>query len=194
MVLLMGERVDEQPFLLADLPPSQGQTRLAIAIAVVLLVAFGATAPFVNTSLQRMDAFIPTLEGIFVVNDLITSALLFSQFSITRRPLLVLSIGFLFTALIIIPHALSLPGAFAPAGLLGAGLQSTSWLYNFWKAGLPLAVILYVLLKDADAARHLPERSPSDVILGSVAIVVALVCGLTWIAITGGGVSPASHA
>jgi signal transduction histidine kinase len=182
----MRDTTNEQPFLLATLRPSQGQIRLAFAIVAALLVAFGVTAPFLNVQLQRLDAFIPTIEGVCAVNDLITSALLFSQFAITRRSaLLALSIGFLFTALIIIPHALSFPGAFAPAGLLGAKLQTTSWLYNFWKAGLPLAVILYVLLKDANAGTRPPERSPSRVILGSVAIVVAMVCGLTWIATAG---------
>ena len=182
----MREAANEQPFLLSTLRPSQGQNRLALAIVATLLVAFGVTAPFLNIQLQRLDAFIPTIEGVCAVNDLITSALLFSQFAITRRlALLVLSIGFLFTALIIIPHALTFPGAFAPAGLLGARLQSASWLYNFWKAGLPLAVILYVLLKDADTGTRMPDRSPTRVIFGSIAIVVAVVCGLTWIATAG---------
>jgi hypothetical protein len=69
----MRETADEQPFLLADLPPSQGQNRLA------LVIAFGVTVPFTNIRLPRVDAF-PTLEGICVVSDLVTSALLFAQF------------------------------------------------------------------------------------------------------------------
>jgi signal transduction histidine kinase len=187
----MRETADEQPFLLANLPPSQGQNRMALAIVAALLIAFGVTAPFTNIRLPRVDAFIPTLEGICVVSDLITSALLFAQFSIARQwALLVLSSGFLFTALIIIPHALSFPGAFAPMGLLGAKLQSTSWLYNFWKGGLPLTVILYVLLKDGNGGTVMSERSSRSIILGSVAIVIAIVCGLTWIATAEEGFLP----
>jgi hypothetical protein len=94
----------------------------------------------------------------------------------------VLASGFLFTALIIIPHALSFRGAFTPMGLLGAKLQTTAWLYNFWKAGLPLTVILYVLLKDANGGPGMSERSSRSIILGSVAVAIAIVCGLTWIA------------
>jgi signal transduction histidine kinase len=177
----------EQQFLLATLPPSRGQIRLALGIAVALLVAFGVTAPFARTPLLRLDGFVPAHQGIYAVNDLITSALLFAQFSIVRRwALLALAIGFLYTALIAISHALAFPGAFSPTGLLGAKLQTTAWLYNFWKVGLPLAVIVYALLKDADRWTSISERSPRVVILWSVALVVATVCALTWISIHAG--------
>ena len=36
--------------------------------------------------------------------------------------------GYLFTALIVIPWALTFPGLFAPGGLLSPGLQTTAWL------------------------------------------------------------------
>ena len=105
-------------------------------------------------------SFPPT--SVYAVNDLITSALLFAQFSIVRRwALLVLAIGFLYSALIVIPLMLVFPGAFAPTGLLGAGLQTTPWLCYFWKFGLPLAVILYVLLKDTDGGTSMSERAES---------------------------------
>ena len=139
----------QQPFLLADLPPSRGQFLLAFGIVLVLLALFGVTVPFAKTQLPRIDSFIPTVQGVSVVTDLITSSLLFAQFSIVRRSqLLVLASGFLFTALIIISHTLTFPGAFAPTGLLGAGVQSTTYLYNFWKAGFALAVFGYVALND----------------------------------------------
>lgn len=96
-----------------------------------------------------------------------------------------LAIGFLYTALLAISHALAFPGAFSPTGLLGAKVQTTAWLYNFWKLGLPVAVIVYALLKDADVRTGISERSPRAVILLSVAVVVAIVCALTWISIAG---------
>ena len=43
----------------------------------------------------------------------------------------------------IIPHALTFPGAFSPTGLLGAGLQTTAWLYWFWHVVFPLALLGY---------------------------------------------------
>ena len=177
---------------IAGLPPSQGQIRLAIGVVVALVVAFVVTAPFTTTQLPRIDAFIPTLQTAIVTNDLITSILLFSQFFIVRRwALLALQrVAICFTALIVIPHLLTFPGVFAPTGLLGAGLQSTVWLYIFWHAGSPLAVILYVLLKDADSAASISQRSPVAAIGWGVAVVIAMVCGLTWIATAGNGLLP----
>jgi signal transduction histidine kinase len=96
---------------------------------------------------------------------------------------LVLANGFLFTALIVIPHALTFPGAFTPTGLLGAGLQSTAWLYYFWHAGAPLAVVGYVLLKDADIKAGKSQRPPAVVISWSMALVILIVCVLTRVAI-----------
>lgn len=187
----MRESPDYHPFLLATLPPSHGQIRLALGVVVALLVAFGVTVPFTNVQLPRFDAFIPSLETAISINDLITSALLFAQFTVVRRwALLVLASGYLFTALIVIPHALTFPGAFAPTGLLGAGLQSTVWLYIFWHVGSPLAVIVYALLKDADNGTSMSRRSPIAVGGWSVAVVIAIVCGLTWIATAGDWLLP----
>lgn len=189
--MVRHEPTERQQFLLANLPPSQRQTRLAIGIVLTLIAAFGLTIPFINSQLPSVNATIPAIETAILINDLITSALLFSQFSITRRwALLVLASGYLFTALIVIPHELIFPGAFTPTGLLDAGLQSSAWLYTFWHAGLPLAVIAYVLLRDADIEASVSGQSLAAVIGLSVAAVIGLVCGLTWIATAGDWLLP----
>jgi hypothetical protein len=140
------EAYDQRQLLLATLPPSQGQIRAALGIVAALLVAFVVTVPYVNVQLPRVDAFVPTIATATIINDLITSVLLFSQFSIVRqKALLVLASGYLFTALIVIPWALAFPGLFAPTGLLGAGLQTTVWLYILWHVGSPLVLIAFAL-------------------------------------------------
>src|SRR6476469_1834760 len=147
----VSEASDQRSFLLATLPPSQGQTRLAFGVIAILFVAFCVTLPFTNARLARVDAFIPAFQTAILFTDLITSALLFAQYSVVRsRALLVLASGFLFTAMIVIPHTLSFPGVFAPKGILSDGPQTTAMLYYFWHIGSPLAVILYVCLKDMD--------------------------------------------
>ncbi len=123
----------EQSILLSALPPTREQTRLALIIALVLLVAFFVTLPFMQVQLPSLNAFIPVIDTTLFLNDLITAALLYVQFSVVRsRALLALAMGYLFAAAIIVPHALTFPDAFAPTGLLGAGLQTTVWLYIFW--------------------------------------------------------------
>ena len=75
-------------------------------------------------------------------------------------------------------HALAFPGAFTPVGLLG-GLQTSPWLYVFWHAGLPVAVIAYALLKDRgdEDAVVVP---PTKAVAMAAAAVAGLVVALTW--------------
>ena len=59
---------------------------------------------------------------VMLISDLITSVLLYAQCSIApSRSFLVLAGGYLFTTLVVIPHALAYPGAFTAAGLIGGG-------------------------------------------------------------------------
>jgi signal transduction histidine kinase len=177
-------RSDENQFLLATLPASRGQKQFALGVVVVLFVAFAATLPFTAIKLPTVYAFIPALETAVLISDLITAALLFAQFTILRwRALLALASGYLFTAMMVIPHALTFPGVITPTGILGAGPQSTAWLYIFWHSGLPFAVIVYALLKDPDRAKSASADTTFAAIGTSVTVVLVLVCGLTWIAI-----------
>jgi len=176
---------------LANLPPTSRQSRAALAVSSILVVVLCIVAPFASKQLPQINAFIPSFEAVVFVTDLITSILLFSQFSISYAPaLLALASGYLFTALIVIPHALTFPGAFSETGLLGAGLQSTAWLYWFWHFGLPVAVLAYGLLKNEEQTKHQQPFSPLTAISLSVAFVVILVCGLTLLATVGDSIMP----
>jgi hypothetical protein len=169
-----------QQFILSSLSPSLAQRRLALAVVLTMVTAFIITAgPLSTMQLARIDAFVPAYAAAMFVIDLITAVLLFAQFSILRsRALLALSNGYLFTALIVIPWMLTFPGVFAPGGLLGAGLQSTVWLYILWHAGFPTFVIAYALLK----ADRLWQGSVGAAILSSVVITAAIVCAAAYIA------------
>jgi signal transduction histidine kinase len=178
------EVAEEHQLLLATLTPPKGQIRLALGVVLVIAASTVFTLIFANIQLPRADAFIPALQTAIVFNDLITAALLFAQFAIMRsRALLVLANGFLFTALIVIPHLLTFPGAFTPTGLLGAGLQTTAWLYFFWHAGSPLTVIGYALLKDTEKSRAPPRFSAKAVIIFGIVLMFSVACGLTYVAV-----------
>ena len=171
---------------LLSLPPTRRQMRWAVAVAVGQVAALAIVAPFAKTQLAEINSFIPAFAGVIFVTDLITSVLLFSQFAIYRlRALLVLACGYLFSALIIIPYALTFPGAFSPTGLLGAGLQTTASLYWFWHLLFPLALLGYGLMKDEKSDPGPGRPSLLTVIILSVALVLALVCGLTLLASAG---------
>ena len=186
------EALDQRQLLLATLPPSRLQTRLACGIVVTMLVSFVVTVRYVNVQLPRVDAFIPIHAVTTFINDLITAILLYSMYSITRqRTLLVLASGYLFTSLVVIPWSLTFPGLFAPTGLLGPGLQTTAWLYTSWHIGSPLILIVAVLLKDSDSKPSESRRSPLAAIGLSIVVATGAVCGLTWITIAGDRFLPA---
>src|SRR5260370_4169366 len=166
----------EQDFILSSLSPGRAQRRFALAVVLALLVAFFIMAwPLSSIQLGRIDAFVPAYVTALFVIDLITAVLLFVQFSILRSSaLLVIANGYVFTALVVIPWMLTFPGAFTPGGLLGAGLQTTNWLYILWHSGFPMCVIAYALLKDADPAKRLWQGSAGAGPLLGVSVTPAL--------------------
>src|SRR5215470_14419570 len=176
----------------ANLPAGLRERRLVLAVAVLLFIAFATLLPFVGTPLPEFNAFIPSFAfGIFI-NDLIASVLLYAQYSIApSRSLLVLASGYLFTALIVIPHALTFPGAFTPTGLIGASWQSATWLFFISHFVSPAVLLAYARLKDVDRANPLRPSSARPAIGVSVAIVVAFVSGLTLVIIAGDQYLPA---
>jgi membrane-associated sensor protein len=182
---------DRRPFLVTALA-TRPQMRLAAAIAAVALLAFAAAVPFARLPLARMPAFIPAYEAALFFIDLMTALLLFEQFLQLRIPaVLVLGSAYLFDALMIVPHALSFPGAFAPTGLLGAKMQTTAWLYVFWHGGFPLFVMGYAALRrrDSTTAPALIAHPLRALAVSTIAIV-GLAVALTLLATVGHDLLP----
>ena len=179
-------------FVLSNLSPSVAQRRFALGVVLVLLVVFVIVAgPLWSLPLRRIDAFIPVYGTATFLIDSITAALLFAQFSVLRSgALLALANGYLLTALIAIPWTLTFPGVLAPTGGLGAGLQSTVWLYVLSHAGFALFVITYTLLKDADPIEWQSPCSVRAAIIASVGSVTALVCCATVLVTAGHELMP----
>jgi signal transduction histidine kinase/ActR/RegA family two-component response regulator len=169
---------------LAFRTPTTAQRRFAFVVAVAQFMACAVVAP-IPAQLQRIDSFVPVILAMIFVADFITAVLLFSQSVIVvSRALLILANGYLFSALIVIAHALTFPGAFASKGLLGAGVQSSGWLNFFWHLGFLVAIAGYACLRDENRSDAAPTSALSA-FFGSVWIQISLVCALTW-AVTAG--------
>ena len=161
---------------LFDTPPSRQQVRFSLFIVGLLFVALLLILPVRDLRLPQIDAFIPMIDAIMFLGEMITATLLYAQADVFRsRALTVLATGYVFTALMLIPHALTFPGAFAPNGLLDAGINTTGWIANIQRAAFPIAIILYVQLKRADrSARPGTGRQAARIMKGlSAAIVLA---------------------
>ncbi|MED5619477.1 response regulator [Ideonella sp. BN130291] len=160
-------------------------------VLIVSTVAFCVCAPLAKMPLQPVAAFMPIYESALVITDLITAVLLFGQFRILRsNALLVLGSGYLFTAVMTVGHALTFPGLFAPTGLLGAGPQSTAWIYMFWHGGFPLFVLAFALLQrrrprspvDGPAQGRLPAALvPLAAVLAGLALLGLATAGQGWL-------------
>jgi PAS domain S-box-containing protein len=189
----LQDSVDQSQISLAYLPPTSRQSWSALAWSAVLLLGFAVLAPFAAKPLPQISGFIPALDATTSVTGLITASLLLAHFSITRsRALLALACGYLFSALIVVAHGLSFPGAFSPTGNFGGSGQTTIRLYLFWHLGLPAALFAYVWLKDESREKAGAQTSTAFLALCSVVGVFALVIGLVWLSVAGDELLPSA--
>jgi signal transduction histidine kinase len=162
-----------------------------VGLLVATSVAFVAVLPVARHPLVEMNALFPSLYAIVFITDTITAVLLFAQFSISgARPLLALATGYLFTAMIVVPHALTFAGAFSPKGLLGAGVQTGSWLFIFWHLAFALGLLTYAALRSEKPIAPMSRTSVPAAISASAAGSLILVCALTLLATAGQSLLP----
>ncbi len=173
----MSKADEELSGTLSTFPATRGDVRTVLAVLVVSTVIFLAAAPFARVQLPAVAPFLPAYQSALVVTDLLTAVLLYGQFVIARsRSLLVLASGYVFCAFMAIAHALSFPGLFAAAGVIGGGPQTTAWLYFLWHGLFPLFVVAYAVVDgDAPAKRRLVARPLASIPVGiAAAFVLAL--------------------
>jgi signal transduction histidine kinase len=174
---------------LLETPPDRAQIRVAFVVGFLML----ASAVWVRflgvVPLRELPAFLPVVDAIIFVSDLVTAILLFAHASVFRTPaLMALASGYLLTALLTAAHALTFPGAFAPTGLLGAKVNTSAWLAVFWRAGFGLAICSYAGLKPK---KSLHFKRPSFGIAAGVGSAFAIATALCMLATRGVDLLPA---
>jgi PAS domain S-box-containing protein len=175
------QTADERNIFLSTLPASGRDRTAALVVVGISALLFVSAVPFADVPLAPVPAFVASYQSALAINDLITAILLFSQFAIARsRALLLLASGYLFTAAAAITHALTFPGLFAPNGLLGAGSQTTVWLYMVWHGVFPLLVLGYALLKARDNGTKI-QGSTGGAIVASIVAVSVAVSAFAWV-------------
>src|SRR5436190_24000096 len=107
---------------LFDTPPSRRQTRLAIVVVSLLFLACLAVVPLSRLRLGEVAVFVPVIDAVVFVGELIITALLYAQGAIFRsRALMLLASTFLAIALLLAATGLTFPGYFALSGHFGSG-------------------------------------------------------------------------
>jgi signal transduction histidine kinase len=171
----------EFPLVIATMPATDRQRAIAVGVVILLIVAAAVIAPFAKIQLPQVDAFIPVVQTVVSVADLVTATLLFAQFSIQpQRALLALASGYIFSGSFAFLQTLAFPGAYAPTGLIGDA-NTAAWMFVLWHTTFPAAILAYALSKDAIGVATLPNRSTTTSIVTTVVCVLAVIAGLTWI-------------
>jgi hypothetical protein len=192
----MGQQngVDQRQISLAYLSPTRRQTWFAVVFSALLLLGFAVIAPFAAKPLPLVDGFIPALDAVIFVTDLITASLLLTQFSFTRsRALLALACGFLFSALIVVAHGLSFPGTLSTTGsfLRSPDAYAVNFrFYLYWHLGIPAAVFAYVWLEVKDRSQNVVHVPTALLSIVGVAVVLILACCVGWLAVSGRSILP----
>ncbi len=183
-----------QQAFLSTVVAERGDRRLALILVALSALGFVVVAPLAKLPLLRIDAFIPAYEAALIIIDIVTVVMLFGQFLGARTmSLLVLAAGYLYDALLTTVHALTFPGTFSAAGLLGAGTQTTAWLYMFWHGGFPLFLIGYAVLGQEEVRSTARTNDGIDGSLVGLTVVAttALAVALTVLAVNADEILPA---
>jgi signal transduction histidine kinase len=168
------------PIVIAAMPATAAQRKTALGVVIFLSIVALIIAPFADIQAARVDSFIPVLQTVLCVADLVTASLLFTQYSIQpHSSLLVLSSGYVFSGSFAFLQTLAFPGAYAPAGLIGDGHNSAAWFFVLWHSTFLVAVLTYALSKDSDWS-FAPAASAKNQVGFTIALTLLLIAGLTW--------------
>src|SRR4051794_14133829 len=187
----VGKLVAHDHLGLFDTPPNRQEIRLGVVAVGLQFVALLVISPWQHIRLAEIGAFVPVIDAMMCVGELIIATKLYMQAAIFRsRALTILASGYVFGALLLIPHALTFPGAFTANGLLGAGVNTTIWIAMLVGLAYPSTVILYAVLKSAEiAVQPRPER-PTAPIFKGLAVAIGLAVLATIMATSGHDLLP----
>ncbi len=127
---------------IATAPATDGDRRWAAASALAIVALFVVSIPFSRMRIATVPAFVPSVVGAAVIALVLTTVLLYVQYRIERDlKLALLAIAYAFAALTQTLYVLTFPGIFTATGLLGAGVQTASWIYIGSHVGFGLFLI-----------------------------------------------------
>jgi signal transduction histidine kinase len=179
------------PVVIANMPASAAERRVAFALIAFLFIIFVMVAPFARVPLPPVYVFIPVIQTVVCVAELVTAILLFAQYSIQPQlGLLALASGYIFSGLFAFLQTLAFPGAYAPNGLIGNPLISTVYFFDLWHLALPTAVLVYALSADTGATTY---KSNGITIGITVVSVLAVTAALTWVVTAGAKYLPPTY-
>jgi signal transduction histidine kinase len=183
-----GFRSDDHDLLISS-PPSTSQKKIALAMVLVMttVVLVVAATPAAQYLLSGTEALLPGYAAARILIELMTAALLIAHFATHPFPaILTLANGYLFSALLVVPWALTFPGVLDALGL-GPTDQSTAYIAAIRRIGFPLFVLAYLARR---SMASLPSGTAVPQILANVLVTAAVAAALSWGLIANDGLLP----
>ncbi|OAS16732.1 diguanylate cyclase domain-containing protein [Paenibacillus oryzisoli] len=165
---------DEIPaYTLFTMPSNRLQRRSAFVIGLVIAIITLMCVPFARLDLPKTNTFLPTLLGTVICFEWMTIFVFYNQFRIHRSPqILVLCAGYLYTSLMTLAYLLLFPGYFPPT-YYRPGNQTAEYLYVFWHAGFPLAILVYTVMERWFKVVRWSEK---QALRGTIILGIGVVC------------------
>lgn len=145
----------------ATAPPALGPKRTVLWLCLLAVVATACLLPIAARPGPVLPGFVLINQTALVSAYGLSAWVLFAQFRRARSlPLLLIAGGTLYTAAIVMLQLLSFPGVLAEGRVLGAGPETTIWLWTFWHLGPPACALAYALtLRSKHLVLIAPERA-----------------------------------
>lgn len=170
------------PTVVALMPYTRRHRAIALSIVAGMLAVWAFLLPHANQQLGKVDSFVPVVQTVMSVADLLTATLLFAQYSVQpHRALLFVASGYIFAGSFAFLQTLSFPGSYAPNGLIGDVYNTPAWFFVLWYTTFPLSILGYALHKDKG---KILSRSPTANVAITLICVSGTIALLSWIAIS----------
>jgi signal transduction histidine kinase/ActR/RegA family two-component response regulator len=129
---------------LATEAPARAQRRAAVALCLLAVFATVCLLPLAAEPGPVVPGFPLIHQTALIAAYGLSAWVLFAQFQRARTLcLLLIAGGTLYTAAIVLLQLLSLPGVVPGGPLMGAGSETTIWLWTFWHLGPPVCALAY---------------------------------------------------
>ncbi|CAB3664183.1 sensor domain-containing diguanylate cyclase [Trinickia soli] len=162
---------------LIQLSATKTQRAAAVIAAAVMLCGAVLVWPHARAQGVVVQPFMPIFATSVAIAEGLTGFLLWTQFRASGRLIFVaLACAYAFTSVAVVFHLLVYPGVFSANGLLGAGRQTSIWIWLIWRAGYALLAALALALKARPPIEGRTKRRirGSLMIAGSIGLSIAL--------------------
>src|SRR5262245_24264100 len=135
--------------------PAHSAFTISIAFICTYAIFALAVIPFAGNPGPKIPGISVLFAATVLATELPTSLLLFVRFRANPHwSLLILGSAFLYSALMVVPHLVTFPGAIlTDQKLIGASQQASSYIFVSWVTGFALLTFVSVLF-EARTSRH----------------------------------------